>query len=206
MYEEIACREDFDFLQFSSISDRVIFRLEGRVGERRALKEQPTRQMCSLTVSYSVLMKESEFGRITVPISYQNTAAWGIGEEELFFWSMYNTPRLMPPVLRPLDSFMTDDEDEESYLFVLSNKSGCYGAGCIFYPGVLEQAAEKIGDSVWLLPSSVHEMILLPQMLTWDKESLRSMVREINSGFVSDDEVLSDEVMFYDKERKMLIP
>lgn len=79
--------------------------------------------------------------------------------------------------------------------------------GSILYEGVPERAAEQFNSGFYILPSSVHEVILLPsdRKKMFNTESLKGMVAEINrSGEVSDDEVLSDEVYYYDRDRHKL--
>lgn len=82
-----------------------------------------------------------------------------------------------------------------------------YGAGCVLYKGILEQAAEQFGSGFYLLPSSVHEVILLPSAEQDDCSTgmLRGMVSEINRSDVIDEkDVLSDDVYYFDMKKNEL--
>ena len=87
---------------------------------------------------------------------------------------------------------------------VLSNVSRCRGAACILYEDTLRRAAEEYGEDFYILPSSVHEVILFPVSEEKHPERLRDIVREVNRTQILPEEVLSDNVYYYRrKERKI---
>ena len=86
-------------------------------------------------------------------------------------------------------------------LYVLTNKSRMFGAACMLYPGVFQQAAREIEGDFFVLPSSVHEVLLLSPGNVFDREGLRRLVREINETQVEPYEVLSNNVYYYDSEK-----
>lgn len=81
-------------------------------------------------------------------------------------------------------------------MFVLSNKDGLFGSGVIGCNKILDEWKEKIGD-FYILPSSVHEIILLPKKDGMDVSEIRTMVQEINEAEVSVNDFLSDNVYEY---------
>ena len=80
---------------------------------------------------------------------------------------------------------------------VLSNTRRIYGAVCILYPGVLESLASKEGHDLYILPSSVHEVILLPDIGVPSAEELRKIIKEVNDTQVAPEEVLSYSLYRY---------
>lgn len=72
-----------------------------------------------------------------------------------------------------------------------------FGATTVFYPGVLKELAEKHGTSLFLLPSSIHEFIVLEDDGIYDAKELKDMVQEVNSSAVLPEDVLSDNVYYY---------
>lgn len=86
---------------------------------------------------------------------------------------------------------------EEIPMYVLSNYSRIFGAACILYPGVLKNLSERFGEDIFILPSSVHEVILVPAEGGVSNERLSEMVKEVNGNQVTAEEVLSDEVYLY---------
>jgi hypothetical protein len=89
-------------------------------------------------------------------------------------------------------------------MYVLTTESGNLGASALFYPDVKEKAAEMIGSGYYVLPSSIHECIIVPDTGNINAEDLGAMVKDVNSTQVAPDEVLSDNVYFYDREEKNL--
>lgn len=85
-------------------------------------------------------------------------------------------------------------------MFVLSNKQKLQGAACMFYPNVLKNFAKERGCNLYILPSSIHEVILLPDTGDTSKESLLEMVTEINKTQVEDCEILADSIYYYRKD------
>lgn len=90
-------------------------------------------------------------------------------------------------------------------MYVLTNRQKLYGAACMLYPGVLKDFSEKIGEDIYVLPSSVHEVILVPAGAGADKEALREIVTDINRTQVAEDEVLADSVYYYSRKSDRLV-
>lgn len=94
----------------------------------------------------------------------------------------------------------------KSMMYVLSNKRRFLGAACILYPDVMRCFANLIDRNFYVLPSSVHEVILLPDMGECNPNVLRNMVMEVNETEVEEAEFLSDNVYYYNRnEDKMTI-
>lgn len=91
---------------------------------------------------------------------------------------------------------------DETGMYVLSNFSRLYGAGVILYDGVLESCAKQLGADLYILPSSVHEVILIPDEGQITKEKLEQMVREVNETQVEEQELLSDYIYYFSRREK----
>ena len=87
---------------------------------------------------------------------------------------------------------------------VLTNESKLNGAACILYENVLYDFAQKLGADLYILPSSVHEVILLPKLSMFEKDELVNMVKEVNTEGVAADEVLSDHVYEYNRTERLI--
>ena len=93
---------------------------------------------------------------------------------------------------------------EGPQLMVLTNTQGMHGAGALFYPDQLETIAQQMGTDFFVLPSSVHEVLILPDDGSQDLDSLQFMVREINRTEVAPEDRLSDFVYHYDAQDHVL--
>ena len=80
---------------------------------------------------------------------------------------------------------------------VLSNKGKMYGAAGMRDTGVLDSYAKAVGGDLYILPSSLHEVILLPALGGYVAEQLKAMVSDINSECVPTEDCLSDSVYYY---------
>ncbi len=93
--------------------------------------------------------------------------------------------------------------DREMEMYVLTNAIRNYGATCITYPGLLKDFARQHGKDVYIIPSSVHEVILIPDY-QWSKEKLDEMVVEVNETELDPVDILSDHVYIYRRETQQI--
>lgn len=108
--------------------------------------------------------------------------------------------------LNDLVSQMDDNTDKKKMpMYVLTNKKKLYGAACMLYPGVLKKFAEKEEQDFYILPSSIHEVILIPASEASNQESLLEIVTDINRTQVPEDEVLADSVYYYIRSRDKVV-
>ncbi len=82
-------------------------------------------------------------------------------------------------------------------MYVLTNDLRMHGAGCLLYDGLMQKCAKKLGGSFVIIPSSIHELLLIPESDSPDPEDLNAMVREVNQDCVAADEFLSDHIYHY---------
>ena len=87
--------------------------------------------------------------------------------------------------------------DKIPSLFVLTNRDGVDGATCIVYKGLLERIRRRLGRGFYIIPSSVHEVIILPEIEGYSRDTLESMVKEVNSTVLSEMDILSENVYYY---------
>ncbi len=166
----------------------------------------------AMTFRLAVDGKEGEFGSMLLPTVW--VKEWGIEAEKLVEIAMDNTMEKYPVMIRSLESMVpgirkvkqiqeSSDDAEipevEPGMYVLSNNELSYGASTIIYDGVLEQIAEQTGSDLVILPSSVHEVIVLAEEANEEEiESYRRMVSDINHSIVEPGEILSFSIYYYD--------
>lgn len=93
---------------------------------------------------------------------------------------------------------------KEQQLYILTNESKINGAATVLYPGLLKRLGERFMGDYYLIPSSVHEFLLLKDTEGEDRVRLNTMVREVNEAQVEPEEVLSHHVYFYSVEKEGL--
>lgn len=197
---------------FELAAEHLILRLMNPAQDPEMFRRVPHRQICGLEEVCCLSVKTEENGRSCLMVTDGMLSEWGIGRTELFRIAEESAARNNPAVLRPLLSVLNgmlggeeepEPEDDDGtpaadQLYLATSRDGVLGAGVILYPGFLAKAAGLLGGSFYLLPSSIHEFLFLPDRGRCDPEELNHMVRTINESEVSPRERLSDRVLYYD--------
>ena len=187
-----------------------------------------------LAVVCALLLEKGSSGVMTVKINREHVKLWGMNEEELWSLAEINTPKCFPVTMKSIEEAMFDilktqleaqgivfdekvisklfDDDQcqadtrkkQSFMYILSNQYGIWGASVILYPGVLKEAAKKLGGDLLVLPSSIHETIIVRQEDRLEYDKMAEMVKEINHKEVLPEEVLSDSVYLYHESEDSL--
>lgn len=202
------------FADWEKAGQRIIFRLSGTERNREMLADMPHRDIPHLGLSMIFCAVADAVSGISASIWVRNSHLdmWGITEDCLFAQAWKNTPVQMKASVESMDTVLHREKYAECAgktpsLYILSNEQKLYGAGCMLYEGVLEQAAEAIGSGFYVLPSSVHEVLLYPSDRNCRKEAdaLSALVSEINrSDALREEDVLTDGVYYYDRNRHEL--
>ena len=141
---------------------------------------------------------------MSILIRNEQLKMWGIEEEELFTKADSNTPKCFPGHLRTISDMVNDlcdlDITDDVNMYVLTNEKKMYGAATMLYPDMLREAYNRMGGDFYILPSSVHELVLVPKDMTVDAKGLLEMVTQINRSEVCEEEVLADSVYYYNGE------
>ena len=131
--------------------------------------------------------------------------AMGIDKENFLQDAIKASERNHPAGMEQLSSFLFGMNDGmASQLYVASMPDMAYGAGIILYPDFMEKAAEQIDGDFYVLPSSVHEVLLLRDDGAISLNDLKEIVHSVNRTEVAYEDYLSDNVYHFDAaERKL---
>ena len=207
---------------FDQVKDHVICKLINDEMNQDYLADKPHTAVEDLAVMYAVDLGGDKDGRMTAPITNDLMERYGVSTEELHDIAMYNLSEsqiefksmrdvmvemMFPDGLREDDprALMLPPEEETPSMYVLSNSEKINGASAILDSKTMEDISEKLGGDFVVLPSSIHEVIILPVDEDTDRKTLESMVQTINAGEVSPEERLSDHVYMYDSQEKELV-
>ena len=97
-----------------------------------------------------------------------------------------------------------EETGKEDRMYILSNEIRSYGAAAILYEGRLEKIGDYLKENYYVLPSSVHEVIIVPESEAPGQAELSRLVKEINETQVDPEEVLSNHAYYYDRKQKKL--
>ncbi|MCR5738020.1 MAG: DUF5688 family protein [Eubacterium sp.] len=124
----------------------------------------------------------------------------GVVEEESFYgnYNVSDVKRVIQEEVRDLKA------EKDMKMYVMSNQIRLNGAACITYPGVLRDFAREHNSNLCIIPSSVHEVILIVGT-EWDLEWLNKMVRQVNKEDLEPIDILSDHIYIYDREKEEIV-
>ena len=209
-----------DFKNFDSLKNKVIMVVVNTEKNQAMLSEVPHQRREDLSIIYKVLAESNSDGILTVTIRNEHMEYWGITEAELEDLAIQNTNALFPVTVQSMNEVMREMFEAEGMteemldamftegpaneqMYVISNKQRLNGAIAMFDQKALSALANKIGSDLFVLPSSVHECIVISTNMG-TPEMLAEMVQEINGSQVDLEDQLSDHVYHYDASTKKL--
>lgn len=192
---------------YEAVKDRIAFKLVNYEKNRDMLADMPYRKWHDMAVIYYILLDDennNENSICSCIINNDIANMWGLTEEELYNISKINTPvilkasfRSMTDIMETFKDFSEDDDTADGIsMYVLSNEEKINGAAVILYEGVLKQAADVIGADLLIIPSSIHETIIMKYDNIMQTDYVKDMVKEVNETLMQE-EVLSDNVYRY---------
>ena len=207
--------ESFDVAQitdFEQIKGKLVPRLINAEMNSELLEARPHKLVADLAVTYCALLDQSFDGTASVAVTNELMKMWNTSVEELHEIAVANLSELLPSTFKGMTEVMsemmgmsTEDMEmmgrstDEEQMYVLSNSIKVNGASALLDAKMMEEIIEKVGD-FFILPSSIHETLVVPVKSGMDVESLEAMVREVNSTQLQPDEILSNRVYSYSFE------
>lgn len=218
------------FTDFDSVKDRICFEIINAKENEELLRDIPHVPFLDLAICFYYAYSNEELGDGTILIHNSHIGMWKISAEKLLDIAKENTPRLFPWECVSMANVMSEFDDAEAIglgggdvkadevcsnikeemdaflektpMHVLSNIKKIHGSICFLYSGVLEELAEKYGGNLYILPSSVHEVILLADSGRDNVEDLKEMIHVINETQVEPEDILSDSLYYFDRIEK----
>lgn len=224
VYRLIMKHKDDDALEFDisgfkkweTVRENVYAKLINAEQNKELLEEIPHRAFMDLAVVYYAVARDSAREDIgTILIYNGHMEMWGQEEENLYQTAMMNMRAdgeadftdIRTIVERITDISFTKEDSSNSRdtdMYVLTNDRKCFGAAEILDKKTMRMIADQIGDGFIVLPSSVHETIVLPPNDEEEYRRLADMVRAVNDTQVEAEERLSDHVYVYSRDEETL--
>lgn len=211
-------------LDTSKLKDKVFFSLINAEQNRELLNTVPHREFEDLAIVYRWNIGSDSMGTYTNLVNNDLAKKEGLTENDLYNAANKNTKELFPILVKNMNEViseiifgdselsgemeeefkevMMETQDERS-MYVITNESKLFGAASMLYEEPLHELAEKIGSDLYILPSSIHEVIAVSADFG-SPDDLAEMVYEINMEQVDIDDRLSNQVYCYDKDLRTL--
>lgn len=196
------------FVDYERAKSRIVFKLINREKNEKLLRNIPYVKYMDLVMVFYYLIHNEEAGNATILIHHSHLQMWNVTKEAVYEQACKNTPILLPAAItgmREIIEQMMGEavKQEEGFqedipMYVMTNPIKMNGAATMAYPNAIRNFANAIGKNVYIIPSSIHEVILVPEVGT-EGGRLNEMVQEVNETQVDPKEVLADHVYYYDR-------
>lgn len=196
--------------EFENIRGRVIYRLVNYEKNKEILEDCPHIRLYDLAVTFRWVARIDDVGVSTSLITNKQVKEWGVSVNDLVLAARQNTPRLFPAQIIDMEEMLAGMVSFILYpsaipMYILTNEQELNGASALLYGDILKDFANKKGADMYILPSSIHEVIMIPADRIDDPKKLSSMVHEANTTVVSTGDVLSDSVYYYDRKKDQIL-
>lgn len=208
---------DASFLKdYEKVKPRLFVRMCDPEKSTEYLKDKPHTAYGELAATYRIRVMAEEEMTGSAVVTNDMLQTWGITKEQLHQDTIQAESVRNPAGLYRMDDLLFASEQRNLLeageplhagslpIYVLTNQDKTDGAGVIVQDGILEKVGGLMGADFYMLPSSIHEVLILPDDGGMDIKELQKMVREVNATQVAPDEVLSDKVQYYDRAAKTL--
>lgn len=195
------------YLSLEYVKENVVYCLVNKDRNAELLEIAPHREYMDLTLVYRVIMPMSDTGAfMSILVKDEHLKLWNADEDMLFEWAKSNTERLLPSQTMTIGemarknhilSLMGIDPDDD-FMLIVTNEQGINGAGVMLYADELRKISDRLNSDIYILPSSIHELIVI-RAGEDNSSELLDMVKSVNVGILDPTDILSDSVYRYNR-------
>ena len=198
------------FREFGLVRDRIFHKLINYEKNRKLLQDVPHVRWCDLAVVFYYAVDEKVLGRASILIHNNHIVMWEQTADSLFRIAQHNMRQCMPELLIPMRKLVEEmtgvklEQTDEVKMYVLTNQAKLNGASAMLYSDKIVELADSLQSDLIILPSSVHEVLLLPDDSEQQYDFYRQMVEEVNTTQVEPEEILSFNLYRYSREKAVI--
>ncbi len=205
-YKEARNHMAYDCLDINmdNLPKHLFMKLVNYEKNKEILKNCPHIKFLDLAITFRFLVRQDKEGTASAMISNEDMEEFKITTGELYSLAEKSNRIVFPPKLMPMEEAIKELAPGEDTVpckevYVLTNSQGVNGAVYMTYVDIIGAYADRIEKNLYILPSSIHEVLLLPDEGDIDEEQLGEMVRDINEYVVGNIDFLSDSIYYYDR-------
>lgn len=213
-----------EVMDYASLKQNLIFSMCDPELNRKKMQEYVHTPCGKYAAMYRLVTMTQEVSAASMPITKEHLKVWKITEEQLYKDTIQAEKRrgfeLMSSreLVKEIKNCYTDELFEAANLlrssenvpeddsYVLSNRIKYLGAGAIMNNELLESIGRLLGRDYFILPFSVHELLIFPDVGNQSQEKLERRIWEINETENDPEEIFSYHAVFYDHDQKLLLP
>ena len=198
------------FKEFEYVRDRIFHKLINYEKNSKLLEDVPYFKWCDLAVVFYYAVEEELMGRASILIHNNHLVMWEQTVDVLYQIAQRNMRHRMPELLMPMQDLVEEmtgvklHQEDEIRMYVLTNRAKINGASAMLYSDKIKELAKRLQSDLMILPSSVHEVLLLPDDHEQEYAFYRQMVEEVNTTQVEPEEILSYSLYRYSREKAVI--
>ena len=200
------------YSEYEKVRDHLACKLINYEKNRHILEKVPYYRYLDLAVVYYCRMDHPMIGKGNILVQNAHLKLWDVEAGELHDAAVTNTVRLCPYELIAISDMLenmlgvkiTSEEARQLPMYVLTNTEKYFGAVNIIFDSILEAISERLDSDFYVLPSSIHECMIVPVLEGLKVEDLHQMVHDINTEHVALEEILGESVYCYRRDEKKL--
>ena len=196
-----------DLTNYEEMKSKLAMEVVSAERNAKMLQNVPHEQMEDIAVVYRLVLDSSKDASSTVLVTNDLMDKFGITHEQLHDDAMKNAPLIRPAEIKGMEETLNEmqggpalEPDPDEILFVAGVPDQNHGAAVIAYPNFFEDAAEKLGGDYFIIPSSIHEVLLVKDTGEMNARDLAALIREVNATEVAPEDVLTDHAYHYDSK------
>ena len=216
VYDEIRFDHSWDLsdiTDFESISGKIAYKLIHFEKNRPFLQTVPHLRYQDLAIVFFLFVEIDCDDSGTILITNEMMHSWDITIDTLYHYAAYNTKLLFPAEFKPMCAVICDmlgtacshQDFLDDHMYVLTNSENQFGAATLLYDDLLEDIGSHLQDDYYILPCSIHELIIIPRRFSPSVPDLSAMVSEINETELSEDEFLTDQIYYFSRIHNTLL-
>ncbi len=209
------------FKDFEKVKHCLAYKIINYEQNLKLLEQIPHKKILDLAIVFYLLLDTKEEQNLTVTVYNNHMNMWKLDVNQLYEMAKANTPNILQHELRNMNQVIGEllretagEEEAQAFfervdekgmpMYILTNNRKNNGAITILYEDVLKDFSKTIQSDLYILPSSIHEVILIPKSDDIQRDDLATMVRTVNKEEVHMTEILSDNVYVYEREKDLL--
>ena len=180
---------------------------------REMLSGIPHKELLDIAIIYRCMLDIGSENKGSFIVSNEICKKWDVTFEELEAAAKRNVIFKYPYIVQTLDDMIREfkltlpcSQEEKTEMYLITNKLYTYGAAVLDCSDVFDKLANKVRSNLLIIPSSIHEVLVVPEGIESDVYMLRQMVKMVNStSALSPEEVLSNKVYRYNLDTRKLV-
>ena len=198
-------------MTYEKFNKNIVFKLINKDKNVELLETVPYKEYLDLAVVFYIAHTNDDDSLKCKVITNELMTSWGVDVDALMGLALENTPRLLGLKIRGILSTIAsytdneelqsvaEEEDSDLPLYVATNNIAMHGAAVLIYRDLLKAFAARKKSDVYIIPCSVHELIMIPSVEcpNLDPVEIKNLIFYVNRNELKEDDFLSDNLYYY---------